>query len=148
MAKSLLDRFEAKVMVDPNSGCWLWTGYVDPASGYGQFNGGYGRSKKAHRWAYTLYKSEIPRGLDLDHKCRIRCCVNPDHLEPVTRKENLHRGISTKLANEKFSSRQYCRNGHPVTEKDSRFRVYGKLRYFQCLICGRDWARNKKVSAC
>lgn len=147
MAKSLLDRFEEKVMVDPNSGCWLWTGYVDPVSSYGQFNGGAGHSKKAHRWSYQLHISEIPKGLDLDHKCRVRAYVNPSHLEPVTRKENFHRGISIKLTNEKFASRTHCRNGHQVTAEDSRFRVYGKLRYFQCLICAREWVKNRKAAA-
>src|SRR4051812_22635773 len=71
--------------------CWIWT-KSKTWNGYGlaAFEG---KTTTAHRVLYQLIKGPIPAGLDLDHKCRNRLCVNPDHLEPVTRRENLHRGF-------------------------------------------------------
>lgn len=148
MAKGLLERFESKVMRDPNSGCWLWVGYVDPIGGYGQFNVGIPGDKKAHRWSYRLYVGEIPQGMDLDHKCRQRCCVNPGHLEPVTRKENLRRGIGQELAKRKAENRTHCKYGHPNTPENGRIRMYKNIRYFQCLVCLREWAQRKRAKLC
>lgn len=76
-------RFWPKVAEDGD--CWAWTGYRQP-SGYGQFDKQY-----AHRWAFEHLRSEIPEGLELDHLCRVRHCVNPWHLEPVTHAENHRR---------------------------------------------------------
>jgi hypothetical protein len=72
-----------------NGGCWLWKGSKN-SSGYG-FLYHDGASQAAHRVAYTLVKGQIPEGLELDHRCRNRLCCNPDHLEPVTRAENMKR---------------------------------------------------------
>jgi hypothetical protein len=76
------------------SGCWLWSGAS--SNGYGQmyFNGGV---VYAHRFYFELYKRPIEAGLDLDHLCRKPGCVNPEHLEPVTRAQNVRRGRVTKL---------------------------------------------------
>lgn len=71
----------------PEWSCWLWQGHVRP-DGYGQA----GRSELAHRWSYETFVGPIPEGMHLDHVCRVRACVNPAHLEPVTREENLRRG--------------------------------------------------------
>lgn len=81
--------FAAKVRRLP-SGCWQWTGAIDK-TGYGRFTIGRGRSQAAHRFAYELHVGPILPGLDLDHLCRNRWCVNPAHLEPVTRSVNLSR---------------------------------------------------------
>ena len=67
--------FWTKVEPEPNSGCWLWTGYTN-RDGYGCFR----RDLLAHRFAYELYRGAIPAGLTLDHTCRVRSCVNPAHL--------------------------------------------------------------------
>lgn len=83
-----MERFWAKFVVS-GSGCWLWT--VSKASGgYGKF-AARGVNWKAHRYAYQHLVGPVPDGLDLDHLCRVRHCVNPMHLEPVTRSENLRR---------------------------------------------------------
>jgi hypothetical protein len=82
-------RFFSRVNGTPD-GCWLWTAHVNPRTGYVQFRIG-GRSGKmvlAHRWSYEHFVGPIPDGLQIDHLCRVRHCVNPSHLEPVTAREN------------------------------------------------------------
>lgn len=76
--------------VERGEGCWLWLASTD-TKGYGLF-GAEGKLSKAHRYAYELLVGPIPEGLVLDHLCRVRHCVNPDHLEPVTTYENILRG--------------------------------------------------------
>jgi hypothetical protein len=74
--------------VDKTDECWLWTASVFVANGYGQFKGG--PSTRAHRVAWELVKGPCPKPpLEPNHKCRVRRCVNPDHIEWVTHKENL-----------------------------------------------------------
>lgn len=88
------DRYE----VDPETGCWNWTGAI-LKTGYGAMSW-LGKNKPAHRIAYEQFVGPIPDGLVLDHLCRNTRCVNPDHLEPVTSTENIRRGTCTKLTKE------------------------------------------------
>lgn len=74
--------------IDKN-GCWIWQG-SETRTGYGGIKWN-GKSTVAHRVIYTLIKGEIPKGLFLDHLCNVKKCVNPDHLEPVTHRENIQR---------------------------------------------------------
>jgi len=84
------------------SGCWIWTGAKDD-KGYGKSydcrKSGQGKPRKAHQVSYNLLIGEVPAGLELDHLCRIRACVNPYHLEPVTHGVNMERGANTRLTN-------------------------------------------------
>ncbi len=86
------DRFWSKVEKTAPDGCWLWLAGKN-ASGYGKFvvGGAYGQHWLAHRYAYTSLRGQIEVGMELDHLCRIRACVNPAHLEQVTRAENARR---------------------------------------------------------
>jgi len=88
------DRFWSKV--NKTNTCWLWEGTVEN-TGYGSFAVSHTKGVLAHRLAYELSVGEIPSGLTLDHLCRVRNCVNPDHLEPVTCAENIRRGGQAKL---------------------------------------------------
>lgn len=121
----LPDRFWAKVEVHDT--CWLWTGWC-VATGYGRF-GPWGKSRlvSAHRTAYEALVGSIPTGLEIDHLCRVRNCVNPDHLEPVTRTENMRR---SDLATGIRSARTHCPSGHPYDEANT-------VRY-----CGRRYCRS------
>lgn len=85
---SAMERFWARFERAPD-GCWLWTGPLY-SNGYGEFNFD-GRNRRAHRFAYDRLVGPIPDGLELDHLCRVRRCVNPAHLEPVTHEENVRR---------------------------------------------------------
>lgn len=84
-------------IVNTQTGCWEWQRGKNER-GYGVIRVG-GRTKKAHRCYYEKYVGEIPGGMTIDHLCRNRACVNPDHLEPVTQTENVRRGRAAKLKN-------------------------------------------------
>lgn len=92
------------VKVDKSGDCWLWTARLKP-DGYGIFKNKLPDGRwiyvYAHRFAYESVRGPIPDGLTIDHLCRVRNCVNPDHLEPVTRNENMRR-----------SRKAECRRGH------------------------------------
>lgn len=81
------ERFDNRVVMCPMSGCWLWDGAVN-WGGYGRMMVK-GKSILAHRWSYENTNGPIPDGMDVDHKCRNRSCVNPDHLRLATRSENM-----------------------------------------------------------
>lgn len=89
-------------------GCWLWTGRLDQ-DGYGHFRQDYRRTG-AHRFAYEYFVGPIPRGLVVDHLCRVRHCVRPDHLEPVTTQENFIRGVmAMEHTGEEYAAWLYAR---------------------------------------
>jgi hypothetical protein len=92
-------RFTAKVLVEDN-GCWSWVSAKE-SGWYGRFSIRTDSGLVAvpsHRAAYELFVGPIPEGLHIDHLCRNICCVNPDHLEPVTRQENVRRGVAFRKA--------------------------------------------------
>jgi HNH endonuclease len=96
----------ARIDFDGPGGCWLWRGYVSKSTGYG----GLGiRGLLAHRLIYEELIGPIPKGLQIDHLCRVRRCVNPWHLEPVTRKVNILRGEGRAALNARKTA---CPKGH------------------------------------
>jgi hypothetical protein len=92
--------------VEKTETCWLWKGHT--VSGYGMFSIA-GKSIYIHRYAYELLVGPIPEGMQLDHLCRVRHCVNPDHLEPVTNRENVLRGLAAT------ERKTHCKRGHPLS---------------------------------
>lgn len=130
--------FMAKVEQKPN-GCWEWVGSRFH-HGYAQFRRIDFPSAYAHRWAYHHFVGEIPDGMDLDHLCRVRHCVNPGHLEPVTRRENLMRGTTIPSRN---AAKTHCVHGHPFDAVNTRSNADGSR---ECRACDRIRARRKAAS--
>lgn len=114
--------------VDRTESCWVWLGSID-SEGYGQF-GKNNTTIKAHRAAYVFFKGEIPDHMELDHLCRNRRCVNPDHLEPVTHAENIRRANAVMT---------HCKRGHSKAEYNANGR---------CMECHRmranNWLKQKR----
>lgn len=111
--------------VNKTDTCWLWTDAPNNTR-YGVF-AYQGTSTSAHRATYSLIKGAIPDGLVLDHLCRVRLCVNPDHLEPVTVQENRRRSLPT-----------ICIRGHELTPENT---WTGKHNRRACLKCHRELHR-------
>lgn len=116
--------------------CWVWTAAKNGA-GYGKLGRG-GRKEKndyAHRISYELFVAPIPHGLEIDHLCRNKSCVNPNHLEPVSTRTNIIRGTSKNVQARLNGT---CTHGHPLTLENSLFiretRKGGRL-VRRCKIC-------------
>ena len=134
-----MERFWMKV--NKTATCWLWTA-ATKGGGYGSFFFN-GKHAYAHRVSYSFSKGEIPSNLQLDHLCRVRRCVNPDHLEAVTQKENLLRGTGAPARN---ARKTHCKHGHPLSGDNLYIYPNGDRR---CCTCHRrenkTGYRNKKM---
>ncbi|WP_422744277.1 HNH endonuclease signature motif containing protein [Micromonospora sp. WMMD754] len=127
------DRLMAKVQIADN-GCWNFTGAHSATYGQIWWNR---RQWLAHRVSYAIHVGPIPEGKQIDHKCRNRSCVNPDHLEPVTAWENANR--AGMPAGTRQRSKTHCPEGHPYDEANTY--VVPKSGHRQCRTC------NKRRSA-
>ena len=147
------ERFWAKVNQDgpipthrPDLGpCWEWTASHNWL-GYSQFRLG-PRMVGGHRFAYELLVEPIPAGLDIDHLCRNRGCVNPAHLEPVTERVNVFRGIGNPTVEN--TKKTHCPQGHAYDEANTYHRAYDNSR--QCRACNRErvraWVQRRRGMA-
>lgn len=129
-------RFWARVRYSEEPGCWIWRGAGTNGKrvwGYGTYFHE-GRYRKAHRIAYLELRGFVNEKMDLDHLCRIRACVNPWHLEPVTRRENILRGRGLPSINAK---KIQCKHGHPYDSVNTYVHPNGRWRF--CRACHRQW---------
>jgi hypothetical protein len=133
MLRPDLERFLAKVVKKPN-GCWEWKATIDK-DGYGSFwdgtytQSGRHRKARAHRWSYEHYRGLIPPDLMIDHLCRNRACVNPEHLEAITGRVNILRGESPYARRARSTS---CIQGHTFDAANTRYRKNGTRQCRRC----------------
>jgi len=134
-----VNRFWSKVKKTET--CWLWS--AGKSKGYGQFFyspfAGKEFNTRAHIFAYEILIGDIPEGLQLDHLCRVRHCVNPMHLEPVTQKENILRGISVSALN---ARKTHCKRGHEFTDENTSKLKTKTVR--KCITCRKDRENLKR----
>jgi hypothetical protein len=129
------ERFWMKVDRGRVDECWGWLASI-AGNGYGQFTVA-GATALAHRVAYEMAYGVIPAGLQIDHLCRTRSCVNPGHLEAVTPRENVMRAPDTLGA--RFAAKTHCPHGHAYDEANTTYRKNGGRR---CRACNREeWRR-------
>lgn len=126
---TMAERFWMKV--EKTASCWNWTAAT--SGGYGRFADRGRRHVQAHRWAYENTKGPIPPGLQIDHLCRNRLCVNPDHLEVVTGHENHLRRAATIT---------HCPRNHPYNETNTRVNAKGAR---ECRECERLRSQRRRA---
>jgi hypothetical protein len=124
---SVIERFESKFVLAPDSGCWLWTSPVNP-DGYGSFSVN-DKSYRAHRFSYKNYVGDIPEDMQIDHLCKTTICVNPKHLEVVTPTENVRRSDNWN------AKKTQCGKGHEFTESNTYITPKG---YRMCRVCAKN----------
>lgn len=132
--KRTLENLMDNAIPEPNSGCFLWLGYLTD-SGYGQVTWE-GRKMNAHRVAYILSSGDQADGLEIDHLCRVRCCVNPTHLEAVPKITNIRRGEAGTAHAVRQRAKTHCPYGHPYSGENLFTRQVSGYR--ECRICMRE----------
>lgn len=141
-SRPAIERLMEKVR-EVESGCWEWFHYIEP-SGYAKLWIDR-RAVMAHRFSYEFHIGPIPDGLEIDHLCRVRHCVNPYHLEPVTTAENVRRMTAHRTPYQNL--RDACPNGHPYDEANTILTKTGRA----CSICKADanrayYERNRALT--
>ena len=133
----LANELRSRINREP-SGCWRWTGTIT-AGGYGKLGG-----KLAHRLVFESLVGPILAGFQIDHLCRRRDCVNPEHLEVVTQRENILRGIAPSAIN---ARKTHCNKGHPFTPENTYYDAARRTR--RCRICQLNWnAKSRRRVSC
>jgi hypothetical protein len=132
------NRFLSKI--EKIDGCWVWKGYIDK-SGYGRLSIN-NRSEWVHRISFYIYNGFFPKdGMVVDHICRNRKCVNPEHLREATQRQNcLENSISRSYLN---SLKTHCPKGHEYSEDNTKIKYRNNIKMRYCIECSRIYARNK-----
>ena len=134
------EKFDSRFVIS-ESGCWEWVGGMNTGNGYGQIWNGQ-RKVLAHRYSYERVNGQVPKELELDHLCKNTLCVNPEHLEAVTRRVNMQRADSPNRV------KTHCIRGHEFTEENTVFYTTGGYDKRNCKTCvransARWYAANK-----
>ena len=142
-----MDRKQLKRFIDKVdfriTGCWEWMAYRDK-DGYGMFKVK-GKMKRAHRVSYEHFVGVIPpKPYEIDHKCKVTCCVRPDHLEVVLHRENIMRGDLPQVTRERCAAITHCPRGHEYTAMNTRIERNEKgYRTRKCRRCQRMRDRRR-----
>lgn len=131
------DRFWDKV--EKTATCWIWKAAQYPW-GYGMINTG-DRNMRAHRLSYEMVNGPIPKGLELDHLCRVPSCVRPDHLEAVSHKENMRRSMAGIISGQMQRAKKLCRNGHSYSGTNLIIRKNGRR---ECRTCKNYFQQKRR----
>jgi hypothetical protein len=121
------------------NGCWEWTGAKIPR-GYGSISSG-GGQLLAHRVAYEIFIGPIPEGLSVDHLCRNRACVSAEHLEAVSTRENVLRGVGLSAKN---AQKTHCLRGHEFTAENTYWTKNPSGPGRECRTCKAQFARRSR----
>ena len=138
-------KFWKSVVRTPNK-CWKWPRSLDK-DGYGSFKNN-NKISRAHRFSYELFYGKIPSTLVIDHLCRNKNCVNPDHLDLVTPRENILRGNTGHHTNQlrgkdhPHGKKTHCSNGHEYNKKNTYLRPKGGRN---CRVCHKEVERVRRV---
>ena len=138
-------RFVSKISIVPGEvdPCWMWSAATD-RHGYGQFKLHAGMQAKAHRVAYRWLRGPIEDDLVIDHLCRNHSCVNPYHLEPVSNRENILRGVAPSAVN---AIKVGCINGHGFTADNTYITPEGERGCLECRRkASRDYQRRRRAA--
>lgn len=125
--------------VDKSGECWMWTG---PVTDYGYGICNRAQEQYAHRLAYRWLVGPIPEGFEVDHLCRMKLCVNPAHLEPVTKQENIRRQ-NALTSGKAQRARTHCPQGHPYSGTNLHVRRNG---HRTCVTCSRQRVRDSRAA--
>lgn len=120
--------------IENQAGCWIWQGATNKATGYGTLSNDY-----AHRLFFEATKGEIPAGMTIDHLCKVRNCVNPDHLEAVSQRVNNCRSGNPAGLN---AQKTHCLNGHEFSPENTRIITRSTGDGRMCVTCNRAYQRK------
>ena len=142
LTREFIDSLLARCLPIPESGCLIWEGRISDGYGYIWLNG---HNFRVHRLVYEYFNGPLPRGLMPDHLCRVRSCANHHHMEPVTNRVNVLRGIGpTAIA----ARKTHCQNGHPFTSENlgTPCKSSGHIRVCKkCAVIRQTRYRARKV---
>jgi hypothetical protein len=137
MLQRIRTKYREELRVLDLGPCWVWTASRD-GKGYGQISVDR-RPRRAHRVIYELLVGPPPRGTELDHLCRVKLCVNPKHLQPVTHRTNVLRGKAPTAIN---AVKTHCPQGHEYTPENTYH--YPKTGWRHCRVCLRANASRQQ----
>src|SRR5262249_30428470 len=139
--RSALEAIEKHSIPEPNSGCLLWLADLD-RDGYARGWIG-GRTRRVAPAVYECISGSVPSGLIVDHKCRVRCCVNPDHLRAITQRENVVSGDSPGITRARHARVTHCPQGHEYTAENTIWFKRDGYRYRKCRTC--KYSRQRRL---